>query len=88
MPQKEPAGPGGVAIQALHTRVRPVIEEITMRDIPNPAAVPGIMPSEIAGGRDDLPVEADPHFGNEDSDDGEKPAADAHDKSPIAPDDR
>jgi hypothetical protein len=33
-----------------------------MSDIPGRAAVSGIMPSEVAPKRDDLPVEADPHF--------------------------
>lgn len=36
-----------------------------MIDIPNPAAVPGILP-DIARPQDDLPPEADPHFGNDD----------------------
>lgn len=37
-----------------------------MPDIPNPAAVPGIMPSQVGDDRDRLPDDHEPHFGNDD----------------------
>jgi hypothetical protein len=59
-----------------------------MPNIPNPAAVPGIMPSEIAGARDDLPLAADPHFGTDDEGDAKESASDGEEISPVEPEDR
>jgi len=39
-----------------------------MPDIPNPAAIPGILPSHVGHDRDRLPEDQEPHFGNDDDD--------------------
>ena len=56
-----------------------------MPNIPNPAIIPAILPSDLVPERNDLPGEEDPHFGNDasDSKDGMPEDADAPDPVPT-----
>lgn len=53
---------------------------------PNPAIIPGILPSDIVPERDDLLPEEDPRFGNGDADSKDGMPTDADVPRPVPAD--